>query len=92
VVVRELERDIVDRARRSRAETFMARALECFDAGVAFVDTSQHEWRALHCSSAFTKVCLSREEKSERQVTGDNLPWSASKPASPGSNLKRDQA
>jgi hypothetical protein len=58
VVVRELEREIVDKARRSRAETFMARALECFDAGVVFVDTSQPEWRALHCSSAFTKVRL----------------------------------
>ena len=57
VVVRELEREMVDKARRSRAETFMARALECFDAGVAFVDASQPEWRALHCSSAFTKVC-----------------------------------
>jgi hypothetical protein len=58
VVVRELEREIVDKTRRSRAETFMARALECFDAGVAFVDASQADWRALHCSSAFTKVCI----------------------------------
>lgn len=56
VVVRELERDLVDKARRARAETFMSRALECFDSGVVFVDTAQPEWKALHCSSAFTKV------------------------------------
>ncbi len=54
--MRELERDLADAARKARARTLMSRALECFEAGVAFVDTAQPGWRALHCSSAFVKA------------------------------------
>lgn len=56
LVVRELERDAVRAARKAHAEAFMARALECFETGVAFVDTAAAGWRLLHCSSAFTRV------------------------------------
>ena len=54
--MRELEREAADWARQQKAAMFMSRALDVFHSGIAFVDTSQPGFSALHLSTAFTKV------------------------------------
>ena len=57
-MAREVERGTADQARKREQRHFMARALECFATSVAFVDVSLPGWRAMHCSPAFSTVCL----------------------------------